>query len=66
MAQAVCAQGQMDWTDNATLEVGWHFCASVYPVVKWGDKTGPNLQEVREGSYTFEVFGFTQKIASVQ
>ena len=50
MAQAVCAQGQMDWTDNATLEVGWHFCASVYPVVKWGDKTGPNLQEVWEGS----------------
>lgn len=47
MAQAVCAQGQMDWTDNATLEVGWHFCASVYPVVKWGDKTGPNLQEVK-------------------
>lgn len=46
-------------TDNATLEVGWHFCASVYPVVKWGDKTGPNLQEVKEGSYIFKVFGFT-------
>ena len=45
MAQAVCAQGQMDCTNDTTPEVGWYFWASVYPVVKWVDKTHPNVQE---------------------